>query len=146
MSFRKRLYNNMISTYIMGLAHYMAKELMREIGNKSREFFEFVMPAIDMYEEGSELVVLIDLPGFSKQDISLRILDNVLSIIAKRQSEDNKIIGTVYIRQRPLHINKKVPLPIKVTEEDQVLGSATYIDGVVTLRIPIPRYNTIPIS
>jgi HSP20 family protein len=119
---------------------------MRELGNRSREFFEFVMPALDMYEDGSDLVVLIDLPGFSKQDISLRIIDNVLSIIAKRQREEDKIMGTVYIRQRPLHINKKVPLPIKVTEEDQVLGSATYIDGVVTLRIPIPRYNTIPIS
>jgi HSP20 family protein len=130
----------------MGFGQYMANELMRELGNRSREFFEFVMPALDMYEDGSDLVVLIDLPGFSKQDISLRILDNVLSIIAKRQREENKIMGTVYIRQRPLHINKKVPLPIKVTEEDQVLGSATYIDGVVTLRIPIPRYNTIPIS
>ncbi|HZA42243.1 MAG TPA: archaeal heat shock protein Hsp14 [Nitrososphaeraceae archaeon] len=130
----------------MGFGQYMAKELMRELGNRSREFFEFVMPALDMYEDGSDLVVLIDLPGFSKQDISLRILDNVLSIIAKRQREENKIMGTVYIRQRPLQIDKKVPLPIKVTEEDQVLGSATYIDGVVTLRIPIPRYNTIPIS
>ena len=122
----------------------MAKELMRELGNKSREFFEFVMPALDMYEDGSDLVILIDLPGFSKQDISLRILDNVLSISAKRQR--NECTGTVYFQQRPLHINKKVPLPIKVTEEDQVLGSATYVDGVVTLRIPIPRYNTIPIS
>ena len=130
----------------MGFGQYMANELMRELGNRSREFFEFVMPALDMYEDGSDLVVLIDLPGFSKQDISLRIVDNVLSIIAKRQREENKIMGTVYIRQRPLYINKKVPLPIKVTEEDQVLGSATYIDGVVTLRIPIPRYNTIPIS
>lgn len=124
----------------------MAKELMRELGNKSREFFEFVMPALDMYEEGSDLVVLIDLPGFSKQDISLRILDNVLSISAKRQRDENSSTGTVYFQQRPLRINKKVPLPIKVTEEDQVLGSATYIDGIVTLRIPIPRYNTIPIS
>jgi HSP20 family protein len=130
----------------MGFGQYMAKELMREIGNKSREFFEFVMPAIDMYEDGSDLVILIDLPGFSKQDISLRILDNVLSISAKRQMHEDTITGTVYIRQRPLHINKKVPLPIRVTEEDQVLGSATYVDGIVTLRIPIPRYNTIPIS
>jgi HSP20 family protein len=130
----------------MGFGQYMAKELMRELGNRSREFFEFVMPAIDMYEDGSDLVVLIDLPGFSKQDISLRISDNVLSIIAKRKTEEDKIMGTVYVRQRPQHNNKKVPLPIKVTEEDQVLGSATYIDGVVTLRIPIPRYNTIPIS
>ncbi|HZD36242.1 MAG TPA: archaeal heat shock protein Hsp14 [Nitrososphaeraceae archaeon] len=124
----------------------MAKELMRELGNKSREFFEFVMPALDMYEEGSDLVVLIDLPGFSKQDISLRILDNVLSISAKRQRDENPSTGTVYFQQRPLRIDKKVPLPIKVTEEDQVLGSATYVDGIVTLRIPIPRYNTIPIS
>ena len=124
----------------------MAKELMRELGNKSREFFEFVMPALDMYEDGSDLVVLIDFPGFSKQDISLRILDDVLSISAKRQNDVTTRIGTVYFQQRPLHINKKVPLPIKVTEEDQVLGSATYVDGVVTLRIPIPRYNTIPIS
>ena len=130
----------------MGFGQYMAKELMRELGNKSREFFEFVMPALDMYEDGSDLVILIDLPGFSKHDISLRILDNVLSISAKRQRNESTSTGTVYFQQRPLHINKKVPLPIKVTEEDQVLGSATYVDGVVTLRIPIPRYNTIPIS
>ncbi|MGE5660744.1 MAG: archaeal heat shock protein Hsp14 [Ignavibacteriales bacterium] len=130
----------------MGFGQYMAKELMRELGNKSREFFEFVMPALDIYEDGSDLVILIDLPGFSKQDISLRILDNVLSISAKRQRNKSTSTGTVYFQQRPLHIDKKIPLPIKVTEEDQVLGSATYVDGVVTLRIPIPRYNTIPIS
>jgi HSP20 family protein len=130
----------------MGFGQYMAKELMRELGNKSREFYEFVMPALDMYEDGSDLVILIDLPGFSKQDISLRILDNVLTISAKRQKDEYTSTDTIYIRQRPLHINKKVPLPIRVTEEDQVLGSATYVEGVVTLRIPIPRYNTIPIS
>lgn len=130
----------------MGFGQYMAKELMRELGNKSREFYEFVMPALDMYEDGSDLVILIDLPGFSKQDISLRILDNVLTISAKRQKDEYTNIGTIYTRQRPLYINKKVPLPIRVTEEDQVLGSATYVEGVVTLRIPIPRYNTIPIS
>ena len=125
----------------MGFGQYMAKELMRELGNKSREFYEFVMPALDMYEDSSDLVILIDLPGFSKQDISLRILDNVLTISAKRQKDEYTNTGTIYIRQRPLHINKKVPLPIRVTEEDQVLGSATYVEGVVTLRIPIPRYR-----
>ena len=130
----------------MGLAHYMAEELIREIGNKTREFFEFVMPAIDMYQEGSELVVVIDLPGFSKQDISLRILGNILSINARRQKEQDSSADTIYFQQRPLRINKKVQLPITVTEEDQVLGSATYTNGIVTLRIPIPRYNTIPIS
>jgi HSP20 family protein len=130
----------------MGLGQYMAKELMRELGNRSREFYEFVMPAMDMYEDGSDLVVLIDLPGFSKQDISLRLVDNTLSVNARRERDEHEITGTVYFLQRPLNIDKRVPLPIKVTEEDKVLGSAKYVDGVVTLRIPIPRYNTIPIS
>ena len=48
------------------------------------------MPALDMYEDGSDLVVLIDLPGFSKQDI-LRILENVLSISAKRQRDEKQV-------------------------------------------------------
>lgn len=130
----------------MGFGQYMAKELIRELGNRSREFYEFVMPAMDMYEDGSDLVVLIDLPGFSKQDISLRLIDNILSVNAKRERDEHEITGTVYFLQRPLNIDKRVPLPIKVTEEDKVLGSAKYVDGVVTLRIPIPRYNTIPIS
>jgi HSP20 family protein len=130
----------------MGFGQYMAKELIRELGNRSREFYEFVMPAMDMYEDGSDLVVLIDLPGFSKQDISLRLVDNILSVNAKRERDEHEITGTVYFLQRPLNIDKRVPLPIKVTEEDKVLGSAKYVDGVVTLRIPIPRYNTIPIS
>ena len=45
----------------------MAKELARELDSKSREFFEFVMPAIDMAEDGNELVVVIDVPGFAKK-------------------------------------------------------------------------------
>ena len=33
----------------MGLAKSMAKEVIREIGNKSREFYEFILPPVDMY-------------------------------------------------------------------------------------------------
>jgi hypothetical protein len=37
-------------------------ELTKELRKRSREFFEFVMPAIDMVEEKNDLVVRIDLP------------------------------------------------------------------------------------
>ena len=66
----------------MGFAQYMAKEFMRELGNRSKEFYEFIMPAIDMFEDGNELVITIELPGFAKKDINLRIIGNVLSINA----------------------------------------------------------------
>jgi HSP20 family protein len=127
----------------MGIGRYMAKELAKELDNRSREFYEFVMPAIDMVEDGNELVVVIDCPGFAKKDISLRITDNILSISAKREQEES--LGTVDYRHRPLKIDKKIVLPISVKEEEKVVGRAAYESGVVTLRIPIPKSTNIPI-
>lgn len=128
----------------MGIGRYMAKELAKELDSKSREFFEFVMPATDMAEDGNELAVVIDCPGFAKKDISLRIASNILSISAKREQEES--LGTVYYRHRPLKIDKKIILPISVKEDEKIVGKATYENGVVTLRIPIPKSTNIPIA
>jgi len=128
----------------MGLGQYMAKEIMRELGNRSREFYEFVMPAIDMFEDGNDLIVNIDLPGFAKNDINLRIVENILSINANREAEENH--GVVYYKHRPTRLDKKVALPIQITDDNKVIGTAKYIDGVVTLRIPIPKSSNIPIT
>lgn len=128
----------------MGFAEYMAREFVKELGNRSKEFYEFIMPAIDMFEDGNELVVAVDLPGFAKKDIKLRIIGNVLSINAKREAEEN--FGTVYYRQRPNYIDKKVPLPFSVSDDEKVIGTAKYIEGVINLKIPIPKSSSIPIT
>ena len=128
----------------MGLGQYMAKEIMKELGNRSREFYEFVMPAIDIVEDANDLVVKIDLPGFAKKDIKLRIVEDILSISAKR--EDEEVIGTVYYKHRPTQIDKKVALPISIGDGEKVVGTALYQDGVVTLRIPIPKSGNILIT
>jgi HSP20 family protein len=128
----------------MGIGGYVARELAKELDGRSREFYEFVMPAIDIVEDGNDLVVTIDLPGFVKKDINLRITGNVLSIIAKR--EQAEALGTVYYRHRPLKIDKKIRLPISVKEEEKVVGKATYENGVVTLKIPMAKSTNIPIT
>lgn len=128
----------------MGFAEYMAREFVKELGNRSKEFYEFIMPAIDMFEDGNELVVAVDLPGFAKKDIKLRIIGNVLSINAKREAEEN--FGTVYYRQRPNYIDKKVQLPFSVSDDEKVIGTAKYIEGVINLKIPIPKSSSIPIT
>jgi HSP20 family protein len=127
----------------MGLGEYMAKEIVREIGNRSREFYEFIMPAIDMVEIGSDLIVTIDLPGFAKEDIALRIDGNILSINAKRQTEDD--LYTTYYRQRPVRINKKVILPISISDDEMIVGTAKYESGVIILRVPIAKSSNITI-
>lgn len=130
----------------MGIGRYMARELAKEMDGRSREFYEFVMPAIDIIEEGNDLVVTIDLPGFAKKDINLRIIGNILYITAKREQAEP--LGTVYYRHRPLKIDKRVLLPISFKEEkeEKVEGKAKYENGIVTLRIPMPKSTNIPIT
>jgi HSP20 family molecular chaperone IbpA len=128
----------------MGFGQYMTKEIMKELGNRSREFYEFVMPAIDMVEDGNDLIVIIDLPGFAKKDIKLRIIENILSISASREPEEN--LGTIYYRHRPTRLDKKVVLPISINDDNRVVGTAKYADGIITLRIPIQKSNNIPIA
>ncbi len=129
----------------MGIGTYMAKEVMKEINNKSKEFYEFILPPVDMVEDGNDLLVTIDLPGFNKNDITLRINKNVLSI--KANKPDNEYRGTVYLKQRPTKIDKRILLPFSVDDDDEITGTANYTDGIITLRIPSKNLgNRIQIS
>lgn len=114
----------------------MAKEVLKEIGNKSREFYEFVLPPVDMHLDGDDLIVIIDVPGFEKKDIKLRIKGNILSINAKREKTYD---GAMMWRQRPEVIDKKIRLPIDIKEGEEEISSAKYSQGVIKLRIPTKR-------
>lgn len=127
----------------MGFAHHMVKEVMKELGNKSREFYEFVLPPIDIQLENDNLVVTADLPGFDKKDIKLRINGNILSINATRETDHD---GTVIWHQRPHVIDKKIRLPVGVNEGEDLEGSAKYHNGVLTLKIPIKHGKDIAIE
>jgi HSP20 family protein len=110
---------------------------MRGVDNSSREFYELVMPPVDIIEDGSNLIIKIDLPGFAKSEINIRIVKDIFSISAKQEVKAND--GTVYYRHRPVTINRKIVLPIclKDYEHEKLIGKATYMDGVVTMTIPL---------
>ena len=116
----------------------LMKEMIKEIGNKSREFYEFVLPPIDMYLNDENLEVVIDIPGFSKKDIELSLCGDILSIKAKKVI-DEKDSKTLISNQRPNMINKKVRLPIEIKEGEEKIESAKYQNGVLVLVIPVTK-------
>ena len=116
----------------------LMKEMIKEIGNKSREFYEFVLPPIDMHLNDENLKVVIDIPGFSKKDIELSLCGDILSIKAKKII-DEKDSKTLISNQRPNMINKKVRLPIEIKEGEEKIESAKYEDGVLVLVIPVTK-------
>ena len=116
----------------------LMKEVIKEIGNKSREFFEFVLPPIDMHLTDENLKVIIDIPGFTKKDIELSLCGDILSIKAEK-IVDEKDSKTLISNQRPNRINKKVKLPIEIKEGKEIIESAKYKDGVLVLIIPVTK-------
>jgi len=120
----------------MGLVKHVAKEFFKEVDDKSREFFEFVLPPIDLHEENDNLVVTVDIPGFVKNDIKVSMNGNVLSINAEKKDAVN---GRPIMKQRPRVIDKKMRLPITVKEGEEKVNSAKYVDGVLTIEIPITK-------
>ena len=116
----------------------LIKEVIKEMGNKSREFYEFVLPAIDMHLTDKNLKVIIDIPGFSKKDIELSLSGDILSIIAEK-IVDEKDSKTLISNQRPNKINKKIRLPIEIKEGEEKIESAKYEEGVLVLIIPVTK-------
>ena len=116
----------------------LVKEVIKEIGNKSREFYEFVLPPIDMYLNEKNLKIVIDIPGFAKDDIKLTLCGDILSIKAQKTA-DEKESESLISNQRPNVIDKKVRLPVEIKQGEEKIESAKYENGILTLIIPITK-------
>jgi HSP20 family molecular chaperone IbpA len=126
------------------LVSYMSRELMREIGAKSRDIYEFISPPVDVFEDGSELVVVADLPGVQKADISVRLTEDTLTISAKREPAEH--MGPIHWQQRPVRFHKRVPLPVQVQVSEEVEAQGTFENGVLTLRLPLTGVGRVRIA
>ncbi|PSN92038.1 hypothetical protein B9Q03_01845 [Candidatus Marsarchaeota G2 archaeon OSP_D] len=110
----------------------MLSAFMREAGEYSRAFYEVVLPPIDIYELGGQLVVEMDLAGFAKDNISIKATAHTLSVTAKREEQTDEVDG-VYLRQRPSRIHRVIRLPVDVDET--VEPTAKYENGVLTVKL-----------
>ena len=116
---------------------------MHEIGVRSRDVYELILPAVDMFEDGTDLVVIMDMPGFEKDKIKTRLTENFLTVSATRERAERD--GVIYWEQRPLRVNKRIPLPVKVeTGEEEI--TAKYENGELTVRLPIKGINRVTVK
>ena len=121
----------------------MSRELGRDLGAKSRQFFELVLPPADVFEDGSDLVIVIDMPGFDRDSIKTRLSESAFTVTAKREPIERD--GFAYWEQRPLRLSKRIPLPVKVEMGDEEV-KAKYEDGVFTVRLPVKGVGRVVIQ
>ena len=96
-------------------------------------------PAVDVIEDDKNFKLLINLPGISKENISLDLKNNVLSIKAENEKTDAKYI----IRERNLcNFERSFELPENINSNDI---NANFTDGVLAISFPKKQIETIKI-
>jgi HSP20 family molecular chaperone IbpA len=105
------------------------KSLPNREGTRSQE--RYVTPPVDIYENGDGLVVKADLPGVAKENLDVRVENNLLTI---RGKPSHIAPGEAVYREyelvnffRQFELNERV---------DQSKISAELQHGVLSLRLP----------
>ncbi|MDI6712612.1 MAG: Hsp20/alpha crystallin family protein [Anaerosomatales bacterium] len=92
------------------------------------------MPRIDVKSTGDDMVVYAELPGMSKDDISVEVTDGVLTIKGERKAETEKKEEGWLIRERSYGaFERSLALPEGV-EPEKI--TADYKDGVLEVHVP----------
>lgn len=93
---------------------------------------------LEEYVEEGTLVVRADLPGIDPdKDVTVTVANGMLRIRAERQESTKSETASGY--RSEFHygtLTRVMPLPTGVSEKDV---KATYADGVLEIRLPMPK-------
>ena len=102
-------------------------------GSRSRRW----VPAMDLVETEDALVLKADLPGLERDDVSIEVKDNVLTVSGQRDAEHSEKADGYYRVERAFgSFSRSLALPDGV-EADKV--NASFDKGVLEVTIPKPE-------
>lgn len=91
-------------------------------------------PAVDIYEEGNNIVADIDLPGIDPKDVDVKVEKDILTIKGKKEEKkEEKKKGYVRIERYSGEFFRQVRLPSGV---DSSGAKAAYKNGVLKVTLP----------
>ena len=88
----------------------------------------------DITEKDGKYILEADLPGFKKEDISVDIDKDCLTISAEHKSEENEEDANSYIRRERYYGSYSRCFKVKGIDTEAI--TAAYNDGVLTLTMP----------
>jgi HSP20 family protein len=95
---------------------------------------EELTPSVDVFEEKDEVVVKAELPGMGKEDIDVKVTDDVITISGEKKKEEKVEKKNYYRMERSYgSFTRSLRLPAEVQTEK---ASAKFKEGVLEIRLP----------
>jgi len=113
-----------------GLGRRWASPLRREAGTDAWA------PAIDVFQKNNEVTIRADLPGLKREDVTVDIDDDAVTIQGERKHEHEEEREGYYRTERSYgSFCRVIPLPPgSITEQ----AKANFKDGVLEVTMPAP--------
>lgn len=94
------------------------------------------VPAIDVFQRGNELVIRVDVPGMSRDDLSVEVGENALTISGERKSDREEEGEGVFRSERSYgSFYRVIALPEGAVADN---AKANFKDGVLEVIVPTP--------
>ena len=95
------------------------------------------LPAVDVWETDTELVLSFDLPGIPEDKIAVELDDTILTVTGERERTHEHTNDRFYRFERRFgQFSRSVTLPAGIKEKEI---KADYKDGVLEIRVPRPE-------
>lgn len=120
-----------------GYRRVSAYDPFRDFEEMSRSFWDNNNVSAfrtDITEKDGKYILEADLPGFKKEDISVDIDKDCLTITAEHKSEEKEENADSYIRRERYYGSYTRSFNVKGIDTEAI--TAAYNDGVLTLTMP----------
>lgn len=95
------------------------------------------VPVVDIYETENAVVLKAELPGIKKEDVSVEVKENVLTIKGERKSEAEVVENNYFRRERSFGtFSRSFNLQYPVNPEKI---RARFKEGVLEIQLPKPE-------
>ncbi len=124
----ERMMSEFIHRPFTGMGTTPFRGLLSDVGTTG------ISPAVDVFEDEGAIVVKAELPGLTRKDIEVKLIDNTLEITGEKKTED-KIDRKDYLKVERSYgrFSRTLRLP-EGLEGEKV--TANFTNGVLEIKIP----------
>lgn len=101
-----------------------------------------LLPSVDVYTSGKEIVMTAELPGIDPKDVTVEVTEQAVHIMGESRRETDIKEENYHRTERQFgHFERTIPLPYRIKDQE---AKAVFKHGVLTIQAPLAEELKLP--